>query len=711
MATLERIRSKAGLLVGIIGVALFAFIIGDFLNSGSTFFRQAKDKVVIINGKSFSSSEFQSRIEELTSVYKMETGQSSLPEEYTTNIRETVYEGLVRETLINEQAEKVGLSVSSEEMFDLIQGENISPMIQRLRMFTNPNTGMFDKTALLNFLKVINDDNTEKYGAEQAEQIVELKKYWAYWVKTIKQQRLEEKYSMMLAKAVGPNTLEAKNAFEGSKKSVDFLYAVKPYFSIPDSTISVSKSDLTALYEKRKESFKQDETRSIKYIALQVSPSQADFQEAAAKINSVKQEFSTTTTVSDVVNENSDAQFVDAFIPVRNLPETVKAFVNGGQAGQVYGPYLDKNTYLMHRIIAKSVSPDSVKARHILLPINDEAKTNQLADSLMNVLKNGGDFNALSAQFSAAQNAKAGGDFGWFNEEIAAKSMGVEFKDACFNAPVNGYAKVKTMYGIDVIQVTAKTSPIQKVKMASIVNEVIPSKKTTGTLYNNLSQFIINNSSASSFEENAAKKGYVLLDNKALTQNEYNLGDIRNARQVIHWIYSASKGDVSNIFEIGNHLVVAAVNGIVKKGYTPLEMVEDRLKAEIIADKKGEKIIADLKSKGINSLQGYAQAMGSRIDTAKFVSFGTTRITSLGDEPALCGIAPYSAKGKLTGPIKGRNGVYVLTVTNETIGNQTFNAKNEIRNLQGNYMYRLMYQMMETLKKGADIEDNRIRFY
>lgn len=299
MATLEKIRSRAGLLVGIIGIALFSFIIGDFLTSGSTFFRQSKDKVVIVNGKSVSSSEFQSRIDELTTVYKMETGQTTLSEEYTTNIRESVYESFIRESLINEQAKECGLTVSAAELFDMIQGEHISPMVQRLRMFANPNTGTFDKGVMLNFLKVINDNTTGKYTADQAQQIVELKKYWAYWVKAIKQQRLEEKYSMLLSKSVMPNSVEAKSAFDGTIKSVDFLYAVQPYYSIVDSTIEVSKSDLTALYEKRKESFKQNETRSVKYISVAITPSQADIKEVETRINAIKQEFTTTANIAE----------------------------------------------------------------------------------------------------------------------------------------------------------------------------------------------------------------------------------------------------------------------------------------------------------------------------------------------------------------------------------------------------------------------------
>lgn len=712
MATLEKIRSKAGLLVGIIGLALFSFIIGDFLNSGSTFFRNAKDKVVTVNGKSFSSAEFQTRIDELTTVYKVETGQNTLSEDYVSNIRESVYESLVRESIINVEAEKAGISVSTAEFTDMVQGDHISPMIQRMRMFVNPQTGMFDKSVLANFIKIINGEGAEKFTPEQQAQIVEFKKYWAYVSRTIKQQKLEEKYGMLLSKSVSPNSLEAKSAYEGTKKSVDFLYAVKPYYSIPDSTIEVSKSELTSLYDKRKESFKQNESRSIKYISIAITPSPADLQEAAAKINAIKQEFSTSANVADVVNENSDAQYNDVFVAVRSLPANVKGFASSGQVGEVFGPVLEKNVYQMHRIVAKTMASDSVKARHILIPISDEAKSSQTADSVLNALKAGANFEMLSAKYSAAQNAKSGGDFGWFNEEAAAKGMGAEFKNACFNTPGNGYVKVKTIYGFDIIQVTNKTAPVAKVKLASIINEVIASKKTTGSIYNGLSQFIIKNNTAAKFEENAAKSGYNLLTNPAVGTNDYNLGDVRNARTVVHWVFNAAKGDVSTIFEIGNNqLIAAALVDVVKKGYTPLELVKDRLKAEIIADKKGDKITADLKAKNITSLEAYAQAMGSRIDTAKFVGFSTMQIAGIGNEPALCGIAPYSAKGKLTGPIKGKNGVYVFAVKNETINNKPFDVKAEINNLKGNYMYRLMYQMSETLKKQADIEDNRIRFY
>jgi len=153
MATLEKIRSKAGLLVLVVGVALFAFIIGDFLNSGSTYFRQSQETVAEVDGEVIKIQEFQDRVDEMTEMYKMQTGSTSLPEEYQTQIRQSVFDGMVQDIVLNEATSELGMGVGPEELFDMVQGENISPMIQQMQMFVNPQTGAFDKTALLNFLK------------------------------------------------------------------------------------------------------------------------------------------------------------------------------------------------------------------------------------------------------------------------------------------------------------------------------------------------------------------------------------------------------------------------------------------------------------------------------------------------------------------------------------------------------------------------------
>lgn len=214
MATLEKIRSKAGLLVLVVGVALFAFIIGDFLNSGSTYFRQSQEKIAEIEGEVVHIQDYQARIDEMSEMYKMQSGSTSLPEEVMTQIRQSVFDAMVQEVVLDNATEKLGMVVSAEELFDMVQGENISPLIQQMQMFTNPQTGVFDKAALLNFLKQIDADNISSYPVEQQAQLLQARNFWLFWEKNIKRQRLEQKYTMLLSKAVSANSLEAKDAFE-----------------------------------------------------------------------------------------------------------------------------------------------------------------------------------------------------------------------------------------------------------------------------------------------------------------------------------------------------------------------------------------------------------------------------------------------------------------------------------------------------------------
>ncbi len=388
MATLEKIRSKAGLLVLVVGLALFAFIIGDFLNSGSTYFRQTQERVAKVDGEVIKIQDYQGRIDEMTEMYKMQSGQTNLPEEYMNQIRQSVFDAMVQEIVLDEATDKLGMTVSPEELFDMVQGENISPMIQQMQMFVNPQTGQFDKTALLNFLKTIDDDNIASYPADQQAQLLQARNFWLFWEKNIKRQRLEQKYTTLLSKAVAANVLDAKEAFNDAAENSDIVYAMQSYASIPDSTIEVSKSEIEKLYNQRKELYKQKEGKVIKYIAVDIRPSQEDYDKASADIESLKEEFTTSEKVADIVNENSEVPYMDAFFTENAFDPEMKQFATTSEVGAVYGPVFDNDKYRMFKLVDKKMGPDSVKVSHIMLANGDEARTTALADSLMNVLKN-----------------------------------------------------------------------------------------------------------------------------------------------------------------------------------------------------------------------------------------------------------------------------------------------------------------------------------
>ncbi|RHU28899.1 SurA N-terminal domain-containing protein [Parabacteroides sp. TM07-1AC] len=711
MATLEKIRSKAGLLVLVVGLALFAFIIGDFLNSGSTYFRQTQERVAKVDGEVIKIQDYQGRIDEMTEMYKMQSGQNNLPEEYMNQIRQSVFDAMVQEVVLDEATAKLGMGVSPEELFDMVQGENISPMIQQMQMFVNPQTGAFDKTALLNFLKTIDDDNIASYPADQQAQLIQARNFWLFWEKNIKRQRLEQKYTTLLSKAVSANVLDAKEAFDAAAENSDIVYAMQSYASIPDSTVEVSKSEIEKLYNQRKELYKQKEGKVIKYIAVDIRPSQEDYDKASADIESLKEEFATSEKVADIVNENSEVPYMDAFFTENAFDPEMKQFATTSEVGAVYGPVFDNDKYRMFKLVDKKMAPDSVKVSHIMLANGDEARTTALADSLMNVLKNGGNFAELAKEFSADQAAENGGELGWFTEITALRGVNEDFKNAVFSTPVNEVVKVKSLYGTHLVKVTEKTANVNKYKVADIDMTVSPSSKTYSNIYNELNQFISKNNDLAKLDDAAKEAGYNLISGVTVTADNQTLGSIKNSRPVIRWAFQNDKGKISEIFECDDKFVIAGIEGTLKEGYRSLASLTPTLRAEIAAQKKGEKISADLKAKNLTSVESYADAMGSRVDSVKFINFGTRRIAGIGVEPKLNAMVSVAEVGQVSEPVAGNNGVYVFKVYDRNKDAKEYNEADEIKTLDASNAYRFGFQAIQSLVNKADVEDNRIRFF
>ena len=711
MATLEKIRSKAGLLVLVVGLALFAFIIGDFLNSGSTYFRQSQERIAEIDGEVIKIQDYQARVDEMTEIYKMQSGSASLPEEYMTQIRQSVFDGMVQEIVLDEATQKLGMVVGPEELFDMVQGENISPLIQQMQMFVNPQTGAFDKSALLTFLKQIDVDNIATYPAEQQAQLQQAQRFWMFWEKNIKRQRLESKYTTLLSKAIAANALDAKAAFDESVENSDIVYAMQSYATIPDSTIAVSDSEIKQLYEQRKESYKQKASKIIDYIAVDIRPSKEDYDKVQADIESVKSELETTDRVAELVKENSEVPYVDAFFTENALDAEMKQFATTAEVGAIYGPVFDNDKYRLFKLIDKTNAPDSVKVSHIMLAGKGEAETKALADSLLTVLKGGASFEELAKQFSADQAAENGGELGWFTEATALRGVNAEFKDAVFGTPLNQIAVVKSMYGTHLVKVTEKTANVAKYKVADIDMTVSPSSKTYSNIYNELNQFISNNHSLEKLTANAKEAGYNLVSDATVTKDDQLLGSVQNSRQVIRWAFQNDKGAISEIFECNDKFVVAAMKGSLDEGYRPVELVAAPLKAELIAQKKGEQIAAALAAKNLTSVEAYAEAMGAKVDSVKFVNFATRRISGIGIEPNLNAAVAMAQVDQVSAPVKGNNGVYVFKVYARNKDAKTYDEAEQVRTLDATNAYRVGFQAIQSLINKAEVEDNRIRFY
>jgi peptidyl-prolyl cis-trans isomerase D len=693
MATLEKIRGKAGLLVAVLGIALLAFIVGDLFNIGSAFGRDAQEKMIIINGEAVSYRVYQQMVDEMTRIQEKYSGRSLNSEEDAYQVRQSVYQMLVDAEIIIEQSDRVGLTVTDEEVSDMLFGMEPSQFIQSYPAFVNQQTGRFDRTALMNFVHY--SDSVPEIGAE-----------WRFIKIMAQRQRAQEKYATLLSKALAPNSLDVKFNFEAGQTSADFAYVVKQYSSIPDSTIEISKKEITALYKERKHRYKQEESRGVKYITLDIAPSEEDYKMEEARIADLKEQFEKASTVEEieyVVGAITGNKFVNAFVSEKRLAPQVKTFAETAAIGDVKGPYLESDTYKMLKLVARTTAPDSIRLQQIMFPLNDDPRMTAFIDSIEKEIANGKKFEEVAMSVGVEATPV------WATESQLME-LGENFKDECFALPVNKMSRIKSNNGLHLLVVTEKTNPVAKVKIAEIDNAVIASSTTRNNLYNQATEFITYNTTLEKFDKGAQEKGYMVSPVTYLYPNDLTVGNVRRSREVVRWAFNEKPGKIK-FFECEDKIIIIAVESEIEEGYSPESMVENELKAEILNDKKAAMIIADMKSKSATTLDAYAQELALSVDTAQFVSFNTGPIRGIGMEPVLEALAPLASVDKLSEPVKGNNGVYVFKVYNKTTNPTAFDAKAQMDVMKRTFMYRVPNLALRVLRDKSDIEDNRFKFY
>ncbi|MDH6310500.1 peptidyl-prolyl cis-trans isomerase D [Dysgonomonas sp. PFB1-18] len=702
MAALQKIRAKSGLLVGIIAVGLLAFVFpwGEV----TTFVNKMRDKAFVVDGDVVTTGQYANRIAEWENFQKIMSGQSSLDELATAQIREMVYQQMVKEAMLDNEAKKLGLEVTKEELSDMVYGTPASIFYQ-IPFFTNPQTGQFDKAYLMQFLSDINQDPST-LAPEQAAEVTARRELWAFIQNMMKYQRLEEKYASLVAGTVLVNDTEAKAMHNDSKNVANIAYVVQRYSSLPDSIVDVSEKDIKALYDQRKGNFKLDtELRKISYFIKDVIPSDEDYAVVEKEMSAVHEKLMTAENPALLVSEYSSNPYIDAFMAVSTLPTEAKTFVQSASVGEIYGPVRDGQSYIMYKLVGRTNAADSVKLQIIPMPQGIDAATSaHLSDSILTVIKGGKDFTTVANEVMPGSN---GGELGWVNEVMIA---GAGIAKECFAAAKGEILKLTINGQTQLVRVQDKTNPVAKVKLAIIQMPVIISDRTQNAIDNELNQFVSESGNLENFDKAAQAKGYALVSNTLIAPSEMGLGQTSGTRQVIHWAFNNKVGTV-NKFDTSDKRVIAIVKSEVKGDYLPVSEVSAALKTELINEKKAVKMIDDLKAKSLTSLGAYAEAVSGRVDSVNFVTFQTNNISGIGLEPVMNVYAKAGQIGKLTSPLKGKAGVYVLDVASRNEDTKELNIEQTKQSLKQNNFYQLMSQAVAVLKDKVKVEDNRVKFW
>lgn len=265
-----------------------------------------------------------------------------------------------------------------------------------------------------------------------------------------------------------------------------------------------------------------------------------------------------------------------------------------------------------------------------------------------------------------------------------------------------------------ILQVTNKKAVKDKYKVAVIKRPVNFSKETYNRAYNNFSQFIAANPSLDKMVANAEEAGYRLLERNDLYSSEHGIGGVRGTKEALKWAFSAKPGEVSGLYECGesDRLLVVALAGVTPEGYRSLQQVQDQLRAEIVKDKKAEKIMADMKAANATSFDQYKSMANAVSDSVKHVTFAAPAyIAALrSSEPLVGAYASVAELNKLSAPIKGNAGVFVLQMYAKDKLNETFDAKTEEATLE-NMHARLAGRLMNDLYLKGEVKDSRYLFF
>ena len=712
MATLQKIRSKGPLLVIVIGLALFAFIAGDAWKVLQP--HQGKQDVGEVNGEVLSAQDYQKMVDELSEVIKLTNGLNSLTEDQLNNVKDQVWQSYVNNKLIAEQAEKLGLKVTDAEIQSIID-QGTHPLLMQTP-FRNPQTGMFDKDMLKKFLVDYANLNASQMPAQYVEYYQKMGAFWQFVEKTLAQSTLAEKYQNLVTKSLISNPVAAEDAFNSRTEQSDLLLAGVPYSSINDSTVQVSDSEIKDRYNEKKEQFKQlVETRDIRYIDVKVVPSDADRKAVEKEVTEYSNQLASTTADfgTFVRSTGSSVNYSDVPVSKSVFPADVASRLDSTNVNEVYGPYYNQtdDSFNAFKLLAKVSSPDSIQFRQIQVYADTEEKTKTLADSIYNALKGGADFAAVAKIYGQTGEATWVNAQSWEGSELDADNS--KFINTLLNQSVNELANLNMGQANLILQVMNKKSMQTKYKVAVVKREVEFSKETYNAAYNKFSQFVAQNTTIDSMVKNAEESGYTLMPRTDLSSAEHYVGGVRSTREALKWIFAAKPGEVSPLYECGenDHLMVVALDKIHEAGYRDINSVAEMLRAEIRRDKKAEKIMEEMKKyNSIAQVKGMKDAVS---DSVKHVTFSAPAYISVtrSSEPVIGAVAAKTAANKVSAPIKGNGGVYMIQVYAKEKGSEKFDAKQEETTLTNMAVRIAGNQLINDLYQKAKVVDQRYLFF
>jgi peptidyl-prolyl cis-trans isomerase D len=704
MALIGTLRNKMTTwVVAFVSLAILAFILGDlFGNSPTALFGGTDNTIGEIGGRDISLEEFQSAVQERENNYVLMFGRQAGERELTT-LRQQAWDLLIARNAITPEYEKVGVEVTADEEWDMVQGRNADEGIKS--SFTD-SSGNFDRNKLIRYLQ---DVDALPLTSEQRVR-------WELYRRELSPARERIKYENLLLKTNYVTKAESEQRYHMDNDVAEIKYLYVPFYALRDSSVKVTDADLKAYYEKNKERFKTEELRSLSYIAIPLTPSAADSADVRAQADKLAAELASSTedsTYAAINNEGEGSPYTR--YNVATLPTLLSNQKASLKAGYMVGPVLEGPSYKVMKV--SRVTTDTVyqmKANHILIKWENDTPegkkaAKEKARKILSDIKGGARFADKAREFGTDGTATRGGDLGWFYSGQMVKAFEKPVADAKKTGLIGDV--VETEFGYHIIEVTElKNNTVYDV--ATIELPVTPSDETTNEAFRKADTFAADLSDGEEFRERAAAAGYPVLDAKDISSSARRVGNLGESREIVTWLFREGKVDkVSTVFTLDEDYVVAVMTDKTDEGVKPFEKVKDQI-MPAVQDQVYGKSIAE-KLRGDAPLEELAKPFGNDavVNSTSDVKLSGTSIPNIGFDPVAIG-KPFSMEpGKRSEPFIGATGVVVMELVNKTVAPEMGDYsifKTQVAQQLDN---RNSLDIAEAIKKTSGIEDKRYKFY
>lgn len=648
MSTLEQIRQRPVLIISILGVALLLFILTAVDRPGELF--TDSHTVAKVDGEKIDYLEFQKRVEQ----QQEQMQQRGYTNVDVAQVQEYVLQQMVNESLLKKEFERLGLTVTDNELSQAMLGATPSPYVQQMvQSMGIPSAQLLYEAAF----------NPTKSGVTP-EQAPQFQSAWAELEKNTEEMMLQQKFMALFAGTLTANKLDAKALYEDNATTSTIVYAKKDLSTLKDADFTPTDAEINDLYNQEKNRYRINEKQVvINYIAVDVVPSTDDLAAAQREVEDA--------IVGLRMNEGTDAVASNGKFYVNRVsateaslaPALKKAVPSMAKDSVAMISFID-NQYTIAKLLDVTTSIDSVLVDVAF--INETAD----ADSVIARLNTGASKIDMGDAIAQCQDSM------W----VSLLDPGIaQFKDQIATAETGSYFKPEGGQNGMTMRVRSRKAPVAVYDVAEITYDVVPSNATIQKLNGDLRKYLADNSTAAKFTSEATKAGYSALS-AVVTPSTLSINGLQESRGAAKWALDAKKDQVSGVFnnDRDSRLLAVAVNDVYDGKFVPAtnETVRNYLTNKVMNRKKAEKLIADYNGKG-KSVAEYAAAMQVKADTTQ-VTFGQPYVRNFPMyESALQANVAVAKKGELVGPVALNQSVVVFTVTDVTAPSREFDYKND----------------------------------